>query len=282
MAQKIDAQGYFVRGTANIFATDYVVLENYDPAGRGNPLYQTDAISSDTWWNFTVDVMGETYLTLAESDQYTTSRADTRELQKRALSEGFPNSILKIELEYRQGNSRVRTVRFDVAAGLDVYVPPTRLVKARVLGPDPTSVPAVLPVGFDPDAQFASALVLTARCCSAPVAIPAAKFTQPFYLTAGGGAQDSIAVGVTEGATRAFLTAGTPLTGNALEALLVRRTPNGTVLDTTTLGETNARGAAPADNFTETKEIPGPANTLRYTNVGAGAQVGSIIQLLQM
>lgn len=275
------AQEFFVIGTANPFATRWVPLENLYRGGsqnfqpnviNGQPSeYDSDAIQGYNWWNFTVTLFGEVYF------REGAAQPSTEELYNQARNARTHSSMLKVELEYPMGQGKQRRYRFDIGCGIDVWVPPTHRVRARILGPDLESVPEQLPATFDRDIGFASSLVVSARCV--PDSGPGRQISTFTQLVAVGDGQAAL-VPCEEGAVQAQILANFPLT-TRVRQVFNRRDSTGVILNTTFVGDIEPTFAGPpASHQTDIVQLSGFENELFVTK-GGPIDAASVIQILE-
>lgn len=263
-----DTFQFFVVTQANPFALEWVPLQNF---GVGGDEFQSGASSGFVWHNFTVNVLGEFYFV----DPADPTPEELAELQQQSLNSRNFTSLLKLEVEYPQGESRIRRFRMDIGAGIDIFIPPTYKVACRVLGPDPDSIPPNLPDGFETGIQLATTLVVTSQCVAAPLDRPLATYTQ---LVSSGPAPSVFVPRVAGSVDVQVLSPVTALDDRVREVLV--RTVTGSSPDITLIGDVEPifTGA----KQTHVTRLSAPTTDIVISGVGVPAfEAVSVIQGLE-
>lgn len=262
---------FFVVSPADPYALDWVRLRNLY-RGQSDE-YETDFVQGPTWWNFTVTVLGEIYFV----DPDFPTDAELQQLQQQSLNAQGHHSMLKVEVEYLLGNGKARRVRFDIGAGIDIFIPPTNRLWAWLIGPDPDSAPDFRPPSFIENLNVASTVLVTARCVGEPLSRPIAKYTQLVAGAAQG--PEPVGVPIVEGATRVQAIAN-----NTINPLDVRQRQlivdgDGTVLGAYFVGDVSPIFIG-ATQTNET-QISGFANSFLVSSANEDPTIISLMQLLE-
>lgn len=261
---------FFFDALGNPFATNWVPLtrEDWIPNDATGFNLEYEALSgSQTWWNLVVQPRGEVF--------YDPDVDEVPSLNEVLSGGDRLVSMMKIEVEYNAGNGRINRRRMDVGSGFDIFVPPTTQLRARILVPDPDSVPAELPSSVAPrrNIRVAADIFVGASCVDAPVGRDDALYTQPFY-TVPATPQAALEAEIQRGAKEAQLFSDIPVAGTA--AFIFERTG----FDATSMGNFFT-ASAPGDNTTsDVVIIPQVADILRYTPSN-GPAVVTVVQRLK-
>ena len=261
------AQEFFVIGDGNPYALDWVPLKNL-LRGQAS-LYDAGPITGYSWWNFTVYVFGEVF----GPDFASLSSEELEALQTSVRNSGQNTSMLKVEVEYPLGNGKLRRFRMDVGSGVDIFIPPTHKVFARILGPDPSSIPSELPAGFNRNTDVASLIVVSARCVPAPIGVSWATDTQLVATDA----SQSVYVPIQPGAKKAQVQLdGVP---SRREQVMRRFDSAGLLIDSVNTGDIPLPYAAsPSSSIFE---LAGPTTDIFLFGGGATLISGSVVQILE-
>lgn len=269
--QALANQEFCFAGPANPF-TDTWVKATPNLYKRMADAYDSDPSRGITWWNITLNVVGEAYVV---TNPLPVDVDGAAALCSLAQNSGNRHSILKCQLTYPLGNTKTRTIRFDIGSGIDIVIPPTWKIDAIFLRPD-APVGGPVPVGFDADAFFISDFIITARCVAVPLRLPEGIWTDQFVITDPGAPTRDFEV--QEGAVAISANFSIP-PANPIQFIWQRRLPDGTLLDETVLGLATAAAASTSIDRTS---IPGGTNILRYSQpLGPFPIQGSIKQHLE-
>ncbi len=263
-------------GVANPYTSNWVKATPNIYRGGQSDTYDTNPSRGVTWWNFDVNVLGEAYSTV---NPLPVDEASAIQLCQDARNSQNRHSILKVQVTYALGNTRTRKIRFDIGAGIDVFIPPTWQLSAIVLRPEvvrsdnPLANP--VPVGFDPNLFFISNLVLGARCVNEIFNIPGGVWSNPLIISDPGNATRNF--DVEEGAVAVSASFATVPT-SVIQFIFQRRDVNGVIIDETILG--SAAPVPPSATIPRT-ELPGGTNIIRYTQAAGLPIQGTITQHLE-
>lgn len=192
-----EAYEVLVIGIANPFALNWVppnMIIGGTPAGEVFPLGRTiplpnlssvihpgnggaTTIDNSHWHHISIGVDGEFIFPFdAQPDN----------VDRIAQSNGNRSTLLKARVTLAMGNSRTRFFDIDIGAGVEIDVKCRAVAAVEALVPDPTSIPTIVPEGFEAPpggSQFAVAVTTTVTTCSAPkVHRACAKYSQAFFI----------------------------------------------------------------------------------------------------
>lgn len=262
---------FFFDALANPFATEWVPLTHEDliPDGAVGSSVEIDGISgTKTWWNLVVQPRGEVF--------YDPATQEVPTLSEVLSSDDRLVSMMKVEIEYNAGNGKINRRRMDVGTGVDIFVTPNQNLKARILVPNPESVPTTLPSSMAPrpDLRVAADVMIGLECVQAPVGRDDALYTQPFYTIPGDPEQAAFDAEIQRGAKEAQIFSSAPLSGTA--EFIFERTP----FDSTDVGNFFT-ASAPGDNTaSEIVIIPQIADLIRVVPTN-GPLVITVVQRLK-
>jgi hypothetical protein len=224
----------------------------------------------ENWWSMSVFPVGENYFPPPPE------KLSTKQLEKSARAGSEKFSFLKVSIEYSFNGVKPRCLVLDVGAGLDIFLPPSSMVQARLLVPDPASIPEVLPINLV-DAEFASLVAITAQCVAAPVGRRMGTYTTCYFLTSENPDQGEVLDPFQCAAKRVSVSSDGDLTDG-----LSFGWKRGDIPDVLNMGSANAPTTRPK-NVPPT-DIPGTSNVLHYVPpaIPVGGQIVCVVQELEI
>jgi len=143
-----------------------------------------------SYWHVECFAIEKQFLTTEAEAAFSGNKTPTEKLG--SMQGAHPSSQLKVLLQWPSARQEQRMLIADIGTGIDIVIPPTTLVTAVILVPDPTGVP--VPGGLAGLSDESTATIITAR--ATPVAGGGGRwngrYTQTRLVTAGTPVLDEI------------------------------------------------------------------------------------------
>lgn len=251
------------------------------PGDQPNLPATAGAHTRGSWHQIVMEPIGEVFFDVPADETFPGSNPPT---SNEGLSNGNTATVLKARATLMMGNARKQTIDFDIGAGVDFALACFHIIDIVALVPDPTSIPADIPVDL-PDRSIAT-VVSTAIYCGLPPrgSRQTLTYSQLFFT----GMESIIEMPVVPAAKEIEVFVDQPaVAANSvtIEFLyaesnpLVARATNTPLTAVIPLGSTNV----PIGAFHSLRAvIPGQANLIRVTQSGLTNLTVNVVQLLKI